>query len=70
MAVNRNAAFLAMVDEQGYYYGGPLGNTPLALLAGGERAPRVVLPQIVVLGRDAFFSGFTDRGALAHFGTR
>jgi hypothetical protein len=42
----------------------------LALLAGGKGAPRIILPQIAVLGRDAFFSGFTDRGALAHFGTR
>lgn len=71
LAVGQNSAvFLGMVDEEGSYYGGPLGHVPLTRLAGGQGASRVIFPQSAVLGRDAFFSGFTDRGALAHFGVR
>ena len=59
---------LALVDETGSYYGGRLGETSQLRLLSGPAAPHVVFPQIVVLNGEAFFGGFTDRGALAHFG--
>jgi hypothetical protein len=59
---------LALIDEKGFYYGGRLGETSQLRLISGPAATHVIFPQIVVLGGQAFFAGFTDRGALAHFG--
>jgi hypothetical protein len=68
-ALAQNSILVAIVDEEGSFYGGALG-VPLIRMAGAEEDRRVIWPHIAVLGEQAFFSGFTARGSLAHLGAR
>ena len=58
------------LDDRGNYYAGGADGSQVALIAAGDREPRVARPHIAALRGRTTFSGFTDRGSLIFLGGR